>query len=193
MAITKTEILDKVNAITRRAETDIDDEIQAILRDISVRENFLFKESLLSTTSGDNVYSLPADYKAKLALTCEDSEEEVLIKIPFHVYLKNKESEGSGTPEYFAIHNKFFWLLPIPDDVFTLTLHYAILHPMDADDILYDEEFRECIVQGTAWKVYERYEIFDRGEAKRIRYEAEINKLRNLAESQVGITSYTDI
>lgn len=193
MAITKTEVLAKVNAQTRRAETDIDDEIKAILRDISVRDNFLFRESLRDTESGENVYSLPEDYKAKLALACEDSDEEYLIKVPFEVYLKNKSDDKTGPPEFFAIHNKLIWLLPVPDDAYTLELYYAIFHPMDADNILYDEEFREAIIQGTAWKVYEKYEIFDRAEGKRVRYEAEINKLRNLAESQVGVTSYRDL
>ena len=189
--ITKAEILAVVNKRLNRSETDIDEEIRSILYDISSRADFLKKEGTRNTVKSRAYYSVPDDFKDKLVIKIDDSEP--LDRITFAEYQqKIADDTSESEPTDFALHDDFIWLYPTPDAVYEMTLFYAIYHPNNVANILFGEQFRECIYKGVLMEVCNGYELYDAGDKWEIKYEREILKREMNLKKDPAIVKYRD-
>jgi len=193
MAILKAEVLAKVNKRLSRSETDIDDEIEAVLNDISKRADFLTKEATRETEKSIDYYAVPENFKDMTDIRVND-DEEPLERKSHNYFLKVSAGDNSeNTPTIYAVQNDFFWLHPCPNKVYTMTLYYSIFHPKDADNIEFGEEFREAVNEGTMAKVSENYEDWESVKAHMALCEAEIKKLTATIKRPIRHTKYNDL
>ena len=157
MAILKTDILTFVNRALQRSETDIDIEIQLALNDLS-NEDFLEAEDTDQTlASGDLTLDYPTDYRDLVSIVLINSSSvrgDDLIALPqgFKQY-QNLRSNDSTTdsPEYYAEFERKFHLWRPPGGYFTTEIKYYRFHPQTVGNIIFPDEFRNCIYYGAAY------------------------------------------
>jgi hypothetical protein len=124
--ILKAEILTHLNKELYRSEADIDEYILEALKDLSLRDDFLWVETTVPTTDGGKYYSVPTDFKGELVIKIDDNEP--LYKIPFRTYqtyIADQTATDEAEPYCYAIHGGFWYPYPVPDKIYTVTLHYA--------------------------------------------------------------------
>ncbi|MCJ7790528.1 MAG: hypothetical protein MUP69_10225 [Candidatus Atribacteria bacterium] len=154
MTITKLEILTHLNKELNRSEAqeDIDEYILEALKDLSLRDNFLWVETTVPTIDGRAYYSVPEDYKSLLVIKIDDNTP--LCKITFREYqqcIAGQTTDNEGEPYCFAIHGGFIYPYPVPNMVYIMTLHYVafILETEDAvlaiDNIPFKDIYRQAI------------------------------------------------
>ena len=160
MSITKANILTFVNNNLKRAETDIDVQIQHVLDDLS-RENLLEEiDTSQSLVSGNTTLTYPTGYKELVAITLNDgtNEGEPLIKIPggFKEYRRWMEDETSADynePEFYAEFDSKFYLYHPADGAYTATIDYYKYHSQDVETIEFGDQFKKCINFGACFEV----------------------------------------
>ena len=85
MAITKANILTRVNERLQTAFTDIDTQIQEILDDLSEEDLLVATDSTQTLSSGDTVLLEPTGFRALIAITLtitsSGSQQYPLIKL----------------------------------------------------------------------------------------------------------------
>ncbi len=140
--ITKEEILAHVNKELNRSETDdtMAEYILSAMKDISMRDLFIWFETTVPTTVGGTYYSLPTDYKKLMSIKIDDNDP--LEKITWREYqlaIADQTSANYGLPYSFAIHGGFWYPYPTPDAIYTATLFYNAFVPelesIDGSDV----------------------------------------------------------
>jgi len=200
ITITKAEILVVVNARLGRAETDIDEEIRSALYDISSRGNFLLTESNTSTVDGTENYAFPDNCKQVLWIVIDEGKDgkrtDPFVKISFAEYLQKMNDHDSGNedePNLYAIHNKYIYPYPVPDDVYVMSQYYSRYHPNSVATILFDEPFREAVYEMTMVKVCEHFQLWDDAKLHAGLFATELAKLLVNVEKPPSSTRNNDI
>lgn len=76
-----------------------------------------------STTSGENLITLPSDFQALLSLSnISSSPVQVLTK--YNYYDVDSGSTQIGTPQYYMLYDGMMQLWPSPDSAYSLQLRY---------------------------------------------------------------------
>ena len=164
MTILKAELIQTVNNTLNRnydiAGTEMDSKITATLKDLSKRGNFLTEESIRSTEVDRAYYSIPAHYKDKLLVLIDDYYP--LEWETFSQYQQEISIDSSTNyPLSFSKINKFYYLRPTPDAIYTIRQFFACYHPevvsvdgvdtKACDSILFDDIYRQALELRLIW------------------------------------------
>lgn len=134
---------------------DITSELIGVLKDLSGRADFLKNDCAIMTTTGQNVYALPADIKDVLEVVTDCPA--VLERITYRRLLELPAAEivcVSGKPNYYAVRDGNIYLWPVPDSVMEISIDYSMYHPAVFTTILFRDEFAEAIIQGVLSALY---------------------------------------
>ena len=167
--LTRAAILARVNQITGRQETSIDDLLYEVLTDLSRRTLFLADQTTGALDAGDTTIPVPLDMASPSVFGLVVNGVE-LPPISWHEYLSQARTG-------YVYHGQYLYLSPAIDQPTTYTLYYPRLHPKTSDPLLFPDRFGAAIQYGTAAKLYENYELYERADAMRIRYELEVRRL----------------
>jgi len=166
MAITSGAILTRVNQITKRDVTDIDEILKEALVEISERTDCL-KSSTTGTLSADtNTITEPSDLIDIDELYLDD---ELLNPITLAEW---REGKING----YARWNNTIYVNPEPNTDKNYTLYYSKRHALSTT-IEYGDEFQPAIVWLVAMKLYENYEIDEKALRAERKYERELAKI----------------
>lgn len=211
MTITAAEVLAEVNERLNRSETAITDELRAILKDLSIRGNFLTAiDESQTLTSGTVSLDEPVDFKALVeaghkgdrGIVLNDGiyDGKPLKEISYAEYLRRKKDETSANydePKYFAHWNNKFYLDPASDDNngsdYTSKIHHYRFHPESTSSILFGDQFREAIYCGVTSKVEKKLKGSAANAQHELDYEREIAKLLSTEPKQPNFVKYRDI
>lgn len=163
--ITKADILLRVNAITERSLTDIDDELLEVLLDISGRDSFL-TSSVSGTFITGNTIAIPTDMAILDEIVVNSTRLE---KITFAEYL----DQTSG----YAQKGNLIYIYPTPATGVTYTVYYGKTHSEDVETIEFGTRFRKAIIEGVVAAIYNALDNYDKAREHTVLYENEISKL----------------
>lgn len=92
-----------------------------------------------NTAAGTREYSLPvspdtgADFYMLLGIDVDLGGGDIISCQPFDFYSRNKFSQDTsyvrGQPVYYRLHGSKIWLIPVPDGVYSATVHYVPAAP----------------------------------------------------------------
>lgn len=196
--ITKAQILTKVNLNLNRAETDIDEEILAVLKDLSGRDNFLshYVEALGDTIAiGTPNYDPPDDFKELISIVLADATDDgdELEEITWQKYLRNVSgSTSNNEPTSYVENDEQIWLYPTPDYAYTPKIYFYRYHPDDITTILFTEPFRKCIYDGVTAEVAGKFGLDQEAKFTQ-KYEYGISKLRSNIKRKPAFVGYNNI
>jgi len=207
MTITAAEVLAEVNQRLNRSETAVTDELRAILKDLSIRGDFLFAiDEYQTLASGSTTLDEPDNFKALveaghkgdrgIVLNDGTYDGKPLKEISYAEYLRRKKDETSASydePKYFAHWNNKFYLDPTSDDTYTAKIHHYRFHPESTSSILFGDHFREAIYCGVTAKVDKNIKGPAANLQHEIDYEREIAKLLWTEPKQPNFVKYHDI
>lgn len=159
MTILKAELIAVVNQVLKRsydpASTDLDTEIISVLKDLSRRGNFLTEESTRSTIADRAYYSMPAHYKDRLLIMIDDYYPLEWETFKQYQEERSLSPDHTGYPQTFCKMNKFYYLRPTPDAIYTIRQFFACYHPevvvvdsvdtVACDAILFKDVYRTAI------------------------------------------------
>ncbi len=168
MAITETNILSRVNQITGREETSILTELAEVLEELSYRL-YAIKSSAAGTLSANtSSFAVPSDFIDVDVLEVDDEE---LDRITYEEY---KQGYING----YAVYNGNIYVNPTPGSDKTYTLYYFGYHAAvsSGGTISFNDKYKNAIIYGVCEKVYDNYEINDRAEYMRKKFEIELAK-----------------
>lgn len=141
---------------------DLDAEIISALKDLSKRGNFLTEESERKTIIDRAYYSMPDHYKDRLLLLIDD-----YYPLEWELFKTYQEeisiNSDTGYPKKFCKMNRYYYLRPTPDAVYTLRQFFACFHPetvtVDSveykacDYILFNDIYRKALELRLLWEV----------------------------------------
>jgi len=159
MTILKEEILAHLNKELHRTETDIDEYILEALKDLALRDDFLWIEATVPTIIGRPYYSEPLDLKHRLTIKIGDNSPLPKISwLEYQILIRNQTSADYGEPNRYTQHGGFWYPYPTPDATYTATLFYnaTVLESEDevnaVDDIKFKDRYRRAL--NTLTKAY---------------------------------------
>jgi len=177
------------------AVPSITTQLRGVLMDISSRADFLTAESLLETVTGQAEYTQPVNLKSIYEIAHVNGP--ILDKKTYREYLQAIEAGTamSGKPANYAIRHKAIYLWPIPDQVYSLKIDHAIVHPQVFTDILFGTDFHEAVFEGVLAQLWrEKNQGIDESEnSHRSAYESEIEKLIAGLDGDPALVEYRDI
>jgi len=205
--ILKSELITKVNKTLGRnydtTGTDLDAMITATLKDLSKRGNFLTEESTRSTVAGTAYYSIPDHYKDKLLIMVDD-----YYPLGWETFKEYQEEfslspDSSDCPRVFSKMNRFYYLRPTPDKIYTLRQFFACYHPeivsvdgVDTpacDAILFNDIYRTAIEERLLCLVARSLSLYDIAKEHNAYYlQDEIPSLINVLDDDPSICEYPD-
>ena len=172
MTISANDILAVTNSNLRRSETSIDIELKNALRRISVFGDFLYGEDSTTINQGDNLISLPDNYKTitDVRVTSVDTEPSTaevidikgpLVLIGWPEYLtKIGGNTSQSNPVFYAIRNEDIYLYPVANISYNVDVYYTKYHAYSTT-IEYSEKFREAIEALTTLNVAKKFGLGD--------------------------------
>ncbi len=167
MSMTESDILTRVNQITKREETSISDELAETLNELSIR-TYAYKSEVSGTlSSGSNSFAVPTDFIDVQTLNFDTNN--VLDRISF------SEFKQGYIPGY-AVHNGYIYISPTPGSDRTYTLYYFAYHPVVTSAINFADKYKNAIIYGVAQRVYDNYELYDEGTRMAQKFEIELVK-----------------
>lgn len=132
MALTKAQLVSRVQTITERDDLDtyilqfLNDGLKKIARDHTWRDLMIEKTTTL--TADAYRYSFPSDMKECLGLRIIDDAESVWLteisQVRLDAYEPLPSSRGSGRPSYYAVDGDYFEIFPPPDSAYSLRIRY---------------------------------------------------------------------
>lgn len=126
MTILKAEILLHLNKELYRTETDIDEYVLEALRDLSLKDDFLWVETTVPTLIGRPYYSEPLDFKHLLTIKINDNRPLGKISwAEYQILIRDQTAADRDLPNRFTQHGGFWYAYPTPDAVYTVTLFYS--------------------------------------------------------------------
>jgi len=163
----KTDILSRVNQITGRAETDIDDILLEALVEIADRTCILKTSATGTLSASTNTISKPAGL---IVINAFDLDGDILDAITFEEYLANK------LPGY-VLRGSSIYVKPADNTDRSYTIYYS-KKPVAVSELSdFGSEFQPAIVRLVASKVYDNYEITDKRNEQYALFENELAKL----------------
>jgi len=110
--------------------------------------------STLSTSYGNQIQ------KVSLIDSADDNNNDTLDEISFEEYLEilpdpsDPDSTDKGYPERYARREDVLYFYDVPDyTTLSVVIYYGISHPTTGN-MLFPDEFEECVVEGVLWKIY---------------------------------------
>lgn len=92
-----------------------------------------------NTVAAQREYNLPtgvttgADFYQLLGIDVDLGGGDIISAVPFDFYSRNKFSNDAsylrGQPIYYRLHGSQIWLIPAPDGVYPVTVHYVPAAP----------------------------------------------------------------
>lgn len=175
MAISKSDIRTAVNNRTGRSESQstIDEFLKSIMYDVTLTGPFLRTSTSLSFSSSVNSASVPSDFR-------EVDHVAGLIRREF-IDLQNLSTTltTEGTPRYWAYYDKTIYIWPTPSSNVSYTMFYSQVDDTISTIALTDE-FEECLIQGTTWKLFEDKNAIELAAAYKSLYDEQLAKLRDI-------------
>ena len=171
--LSKTTLLARVNAITRRDLTEMDDELLEALREHS-ENTFELKTSVSGTlVSSTNTISFPSDFIRNGII--EFYLDDIRVSpITWSEYLDNRvEGIAEGVEDYFYVR-------PEPNVDKAYTLYYYCYNPNSVDSIYFRNIWQQALVYLCCKKVYESFELWDAADKMEGKYWKEVKKYRVL-------------
>ena len=172
--ITKQKIYDRVIQRTQRDDLDdIDDILLEALNEIAFRTGKIRKSTTGTITSADlfeansSVYSIdkPSDFITEKVIFYDNS---VLDALPFNQVV-------AGCYGYCITEDSIFFGGIDVNKAYQID--YSAYHPDDLNTIMFPDLYNAAIVYLCCKKVYEDYELDEKAEIQRQRYEVEILNL----------------
>jgi hypothetical protein len=206
--MTPAEILAGVVARTaRRDVTDITVELDAVLKDITARYDFLKSYKSYTLTPGTAEYDISATIGISLIkeiIEIRDADGDEIEKDEnLHQHLDNLESSSSGTPDSWLMYQKqspttslmsdVLLLYPTPDAAEAITIYYSFYHPYPSSLIILPDTLRECVIEGVCYKVYEGKGQAGAGEPHRVEYEKKLAYAIGAVPKDLHKVKYRDI
>lgn len=173
--VTKDEILARVNAITNRDETDIDEILKWALLDLSKRGAFL-KSSVTGTVPSDLTVSLAANFYVEEWVSADSCR---LSRLTYGEY-KHGRIRG------YTIRNSELYF-PESYAGKSYEIYYLLKHGTDVDTINFGEEYREALVAACTAKVFKKYQQYTDHDQWIIDYENEARKLADTESDDMAV------
>jgi hypothetical protein len=170
MAITSSEILNKVNQITGRGFESVDD-IKVNLEEalIQIGEQGALRKTSTSgsTTAGQSYIDAPSDL---LSLEKVYIDDVLYDFITWEEYLDN-------CIRGVVLRDGKIYIRPNPTSSQSYTIYYSKTHAGDADNIEFDDRYKPAIYRLVASKVYDDYEQIEKADRQRQLYRIELQRL----------------
>ena len=146
------------------ARTDLTSQIRTAILNAIVYysvERFWFNQGVATaaTVDAQQNYDLPSDFIAadSLRITVNSSVYDLFPRTKQYIDQLTVTASHEGQPSDYAIYAEDFWLWPIPDAVYTLTLAYhkkfAVLSA-SADTNAWMVEAEQLIRNRAEWELY---------------------------------------
>lgn len=201
MTILKEEILAHLNKELYRTETEIDEYILEALKDLSLRDDFLWVESTVETIIGRPYYSEPLDFKHLLTIKIDDNRPLGKISwTEYQILIRDETADARGEPNRFTQHGGFWYAYPTSDAVYVATLFYnAFVLESEGgvnaiDDIKFKNIYRRAV--NTLTKAYYCRSKGLRNDSAEYLMEFKIDilpGLSKLVKREPVFTKYTDL
>jgi len=163
MAIEKANILVFVNRALKISETDIDDDIQAVLDDLSEEDLLEASDDSINLVANDASFTPPTDLRDISAITLTDASgvsRDPLLEIPGGINrlrrIKNSDS-STGTPRHYVWFNSLIHLWRSADAAYDVLFEYTKNHAQGVDTIEFPDIFKNTINYGVTAEVSARF------------------------------------
>jgi len=159
MSIEKADTLTFVNSNLKRAETDIEVQIQTVLNDLSSLDFLTATDTAQTLASGGLTLNYPSLFKSLVSIVLIDSSsvrQAPLKPLPagHKEYRELRDNDSTtGEPQWYSEFDKKFWLWRPADGAYTSEIEHYKFHAQDVDTIEFGDEFKNCINFGAAYFV----------------------------------------
>ena len=138
--------------------TDLDNEIQAVLDDLSKLDALVATDDTQTLSLGDTYLAYPTGFRSPVSIVLINSSgarQAPLEKLPGgqeqYEELRDNDS-ATGEPEWYSEFDDKFWLWRPPGGSFTSEIKYYINHPKGTlTNILFGDDFKQAILFGTTY------------------------------------------
>lgn len=165
MSITLLNIRDEVKKYTadfvQSNNSNIDKQINYTRKQISryARISDLLFTDIITTSNGVQSYSIPTRFKEEYYVLNTTTNKIIELWVS-DIYLEEKifnNLPSQGSPIGYQVRGSKFYFFPIPDGAYTievLSYHYPIVLANDNDTDYLNDEYDECIVKGTVYRLF---------------------------------------
>jgi len=201
--MTISEILSEVVAKTGRQDiTNIYQELDATLKSITTRYPFLKSYKSISLSASKTEYQISSDFSISFIRAIEEvrnSDNEPITKAKnLTEYLNYLADLSSGEPSVYFTYKKvdnntfydMFLIAPSPNTTYSLTLYYSLIHPtisVNNTTILLDDKFRDLVVCGVVWRVFEGKGVIDKAQVYYVDFERKLAEMISAEENEVYV------
>lgn len=157
---------------------------------VDLKASELEKTGTITTTSGNNTVTLPADFSALVSASLNSSGQTISLDcMPLSLLLEQYGNSTTGTPHSYALLNNNLILGPTPAGVLTITVRYSANIPSlsvsnTTNDILtkYPDLYLHCCL------VYAALYCQDDGLLQRheAAYQSALNAINNASWGRSG-------
>jgi len=175
-SLTSSIIESRVRQITRRDNTSgltsagITTFTQEAVREISARLLNLRDEATGTLSAADNTITAPTDMvKSEAAIDDLYLGDSLLDPITFAEW---RAAKIAG----YAYRDGTIYVRPTPDNDKSYTLYYSRYHASDVSSLEFVDELKMAVVFFVCMKIYDDYEIHDKAESMRQKYENEMSR-----------------
>lgn len=205
MSFSGANVLTAVNDRTNRAETEIDQELKAVLTYLSREHDLLVASGTIAFADGDKDYDIPTNYKDTVAIIVVDSDgrrSKPLTKISFERYLARRGGEIDGTcenePKEFAVFNSVIYPWPVPNEAYSSSEHhYKTYHSRSSiATITFSDLIMEAVVEGCCFWLNKSFGLAETPAAKThwAAFTREINRIKaQYTNANIGPVEYRDV
>jgi len=197
MSITKAKILTAVNKRLARNETDIDQELKAVLEDVALVIPVFNSTYEATTVASQRSYPLD-DLPVRDIISVQIDGDIPLTKIgDFPAYLSMIAGDAQEEePKKYCIEGNRLYFAPIPDKEYDITLTISDLS-LNVDSIDLPDRYEELLIEGACYKVLGSYGLLgtEQGQTHVALYRDLRDKLESKETSNMvtGKVAYRDI
>jgi len=205
MTLLIADILSLANERTGRSESDINTFMKGILHDLSTRGLNLEAEETLTLVTDDFDYAFSTftnkfkRIKNVVILDSSSVPSSPLTEISWKRYKERlSENLSNGEPIEFCIYptllNEVLYLSPKPNATnYPSAKISGDLKHDDTTTIIFDEKYRELLIEGVCWKIESKYNVDgEKTKARLELYEIEIQKIFGSGKT-ISFGEYGDI
>jgi len=185
MSITKAEILAFTNSRLNRADTDIDESVKLVLRDIANQRVLKSEDTTQTLTSSSYYLTYPTDAldgeDAIISVVLTDSSSNIgepLVTIAagwkeYKLRMEDFTSSARSEPCDMITHDRKIYPWPAPNGTYTSSIWYYKRHDETADTIEFSEDWRNALYFGVTMEVAIHHKMVDQIKLWTARYERE--------------------
>ncbi|MFA5385824.1 MAG: hypothetical protein WC364_14410 [Eubacteriales bacterium] len=166
----KATLLTRVNQITNRGLSSIDEELLETLIEISERTLCLPTSTTGTTTASQNYITKPTDMAGDRIIGLVINGQPY-NPISWDDFLNQVSGYG------YVVYGSRIYITPTPTGAVSYTVYYPQKHPSDLNTILLDDVYKEAVLRLLCAKVYANYEMIPESNAQTGLYEREIQNL----------------